>query len=249
MKGVLKRAGLLPYAKAARTGWRAASESLDPIASTRDKLDNDHLNLLLAFLLAPDSNCIDVGCHEGKFLEHMLELSPAGKHYAFEPLPHMYAHLAQQFPNVELRNVALSNRQGTSTFTHVKTLPGYSGFRRRTYPGQQEIEEIEVQVVDLDSVLPPDYVPTLVKIDVEGAEYEVLSGAVATLSKHKPIVVFEHGLGAADHYGTTPTQVHDLLAIEVGLRIFDLDGNGPYSASQFEEAFYANERWNFVAHR
>ena len=60
-------------------------------------------------------------------------------------------------------------------------------------------------------------------------------------------MIFEHGLGSADVYGTSPRDVFDLLSVEAGLRIFDLDGNGPYSLSEFERTYYAWERVNFVA--
>ena len=43
-----------------------------------------------------------------------------------------------------------------------------------------------------------------IKIDVEGAEFLVLSGAKNILLKSKPVVVFEYGLGASDFYGTDP---------------------------------------------
>jgi hypothetical protein len=33
------------------------------------------------------------------------------------------------------------------------------------------------------------------------------------------IVIFEHGEGAADYYGTTPADLYDLLAGQCGLRI------------------------------
>ena len=56
-----------------------------------------------------------------------------------------------------------------------------------------------------------------------------------------------HGAGASEHYGTRPADIHRLLAGEVGMRIFDADGNGPYSEAQFEQVF-TEPMWNFVAH-
>lgn len=69
-----------------------------------------------------------------------------------------------------------------------------------------------------------------------------------TLTRHAPIVVFEHGPGAEREYQTSPEQVYDLLVSEAGMRIFDIDGVGPYSRSQFIETFH-RPIWNFVAHR
>jgi len=60
-------------------------------------------------------------------------------------------------------------------------------------------------------MIPDDIRIDLVKIDVEGGEYLVLSGADRILKKDKPLLIFEHGKGAADHYGVTPDMVYDLL--------------------------------------
>ena len=224
------------------------AEPADEAGMTRDAIDNQRMAFLLAWTLAETDNCIDVGCHEGGFLADVLRLAPEGTHFAFEPIPHLHTSLVDRFPEVTVLRLALSDAAGNTSFVHVRDLPGYSGLRRRTYPGRQTIEEIEVTTARLDDVLPPGYAPALIKIDVEGAEELVLRGARETLRKHRPTVLFEHGLGAADHYGTTPEVVHGLLS-DAGLRIFDLDGNGPYSLEAFSATFYANERWNFVAHR
>ncbi len=83
---------------------------------------------------------------------------------------------------------------------------------------------------------------------MEGAEQQVLQGALGTLTRHRPIVIFEHGSGSAEAYGTSPRDIHALLWEQLRYRIFDLDGNGPYTLEQFERCFYAAERINFVAH-
>jgi hypothetical protein len=130
----------------------------------------------------------------------------------------------------------------------VRSNPGYSGFRQRTYPGEELLEVITVRIEALDDALAEDYVPSLIKIDVEGGEQQVLEGAMRTIAKHKPIVIFEHGRGAAEHYGTGPADIFGLLCGQAGLRIFDLDGNGPYSFEEFLRTFELGNRWNYVAH-
>jgi FkbM family methyltransferase len=216
-------------------------------AVLRDRRDDELVRLLLATALAPDSNCVDVGANIGEVLERVVRLAPYGRHIAFEPLPDLAERLRSRFPAVDVRTLALADHAGTAEFVHVVTRPAFSGLRERSYPGPQQLERLTVEVGRLDDVLPPDYRPTLIKIDVEGGEREVIAGGLETIARHRPFVVFEHGLGAADHYGTTPDQVYELLARQAGLRIFDFDGNGPFSGEEFAEVFARGAIWNFLA--
>jgi FkbM family methyltransferase len=85
------------------------------------------VRLLLAFALNSDSCCIDVGAHEGIWLEQFRRLAPRGRHIAYEPLPQMYEALAEKYPEMDVRNAALSNAAGEASFVHVTDHPGYSG--------------------------------------------------------------------------------------------------------------------------
>jgi len=51
----------------------------------------------------------------------------------------------------------------------------------------------------------------------------VLEGGKKLIARHKPLLIFEHGLGGADVYGITPQQMYGLLAEELGYRIFLLE--------------------------
>jgi FkbM family methyltransferase len=219
-------------------------------ALRRDGADTGHMRRLLAFALTTDANCIDVGAHRGSILREMLRVAPAGHHIAFEPLPNLAALLTDAFPEVEVHQAALSNHTGHTTFEHVHGVAeGCSGFLMCTAPTgyANEVEEITVRLETLDGSLDPDYQPQLIKIDVEGAELQVLQGALETLSRHQPIVVFEHAFAACNAYGTEPADVYRLLREAAGLRIFDLDGSGPYELGQFERSSRVGERVNYVA--
>jgi FkbM family methyltransferase len=243
IREVVDRAGLGGPARRVRD--RVHARRAPSPVELRARRDDEHMRLLLAFLLAPDSNCVDVGAGLGDVLSDIVRIAPMGRHIAYEPLPQSHAVVQQRFPGVDVRRAALSDVDGETTFTHVLDLPAYSGFRRRPYPSEVRTETIAVRTERLDDHLPDGYVPALIKIDVEGAQQLVIEGAMRTIATHRPVVIFEHGMDSAAGYGTTSDGMHHLLCDEAGLRIFDLDGNGPLD----RDAFRAARVWNFVAHR
>ena len=212
-----------------------------------DIRDTQLLVALLEEVLERDSDCLDVGAHAGSVLGEMVRLAPRGRHVAWEPLPAFASRLRAEFLGVEVREAALGDEDGTRAFAHVVDDPGWSGFLARPTPSPSPVEKLSVRVERLDDSLPDGVQPTFVKIDVEGAEEQMLRGAVETLRRHRPVLAFEHGRGSADVYGTTPGAVHDLLCGELGYEISGLDGDGPYSRERFTEIFESGERVNFAA--
>jgi FkbM family methyltransferase len=204
----------------------------------------------------PESTCVDVGCHRGEILDVMLTAAPRGRHFGFEPLPDFYADLRGRYDATGLariHNLALSNAKGVVTFNYVMSNPAYSGLRQRDYPQDETISTIEVQTDLLDNIIQADQRVDLIKIDVEGAELQVLEGAVVTLQREGPVVIFEHGLGAADHYGTRPEQVYDLLTQRAGLTVSLmerwLNNAPPISKAQFAREFNHRRNYYFIAYR
>jgi FkbM family methyltransferase len=203
-------------------------------------------------VLRRDSSCIDVGCYRGQILREMLRLAPAGHQIAFEPVPANYEWLVRQFPGVLVHHCALSDAPGTSSFQHVQGRPARSGLRRVPYPdGDEVVVEIDVALDTLDRRVAPDVAIDLIKIDVEGAELQVLSGGARLLTDHHPVLLFEHAAYTAAAYGTTPAMLHALLVDGHGYGIWRLDdwlaGRSPLGLAEFVAEVEAARSTNFVA--
>ena len=198
-------------------------------------------------------NCIDVGCHKGEILDMMLKYAPEGKHYAFEPIPYLFAALEKKYKNKSLIfPYALADRNGDSIFQLVKNAPAYSGIKKRRYDiADIEIEEIQVKLKTLDETVPLNEKIDFIKIDVEGGEFDVMKGAKNVLKKHKPLILFECGLGASDYYGTNILDFYNFITHEIGLKIFTLKSyiknNSPLTFEEFENHFNANTEYYFAA--
>lgn len=216
-----------------------------------DKYDFQTTELIRKYL-KKDSNCVDIGANQGHILMEIVAAAPKGNHFAFEPIPDLYTSLKKKFSkNTTVYNYALSAKKGSATFNYYPDRPAVSGFRERNNQIQQEPTLLSVQMEKLDDIIPDDVKIDLVKIDVEGAEYEVLQGAVGVLQKNKPLVLFECGLGGADVYGTSPDDIFDLF-MECGLGVSTIEyfnaHKQPFSKEEFNGQFYKNYNFFFIAY-
>jgi FkbM family methyltransferase len=203
----------------------------------------------------PDSNTIDVGCHKGEILQLLLKAAPDGTHFCFEPIPDLCAGLRKNYqedPRVVIHEIALSKAKGETSFNYVISNPAYSGIRKRKYDKAGEVDtQITVQTDLLDNLIPENIQIDFIKIDVEGAELFVLEGAINTIRRCKPVIVFEHGLGASEFYDATPEKVYMLLT-SCGLHIALMESwllNGNYlTLEAFSEQYYQRKNYVFIAY-
>jgi FkbM family methyltransferase len=205
--------------------------------------------------LRPNSNCIDIGCHKGEILEKILYHSPKGCHFAFEPIPDMYQSLQSRFGNTaKIFPYALGDTSDNKvTFNIVTNAPAYSGLRQRSYDDlpEAQIKQIEVDERRLDDVLSEGVHIDFIKIDVEGGDYNVLKGAERIIKENNPLIIFEFGIGGADHYGITPTDLYNLLSNQYNYGIYTLDGylkaRPPLSEETLHRLFYEGKEYYFAA--
>lgn len=222
-----------------------------PIDFTKNQKYDSLTVKIMKIVLEEDSTFVDVGCHKGEVLSIALNLAPKGNHFGFEPIPEFANALERNFGKVcQIKNVGLSTERGTSKFNYVKSNPAYSGINKRAYPGEEKIEEIEIEIDTLDNQVYDASRVDLIKIDVEGGELGVLKGAEKTLSKFTPIVIFEFGLGAADYYNVKPEDVWDYFE-SMKYSIFTLKSfvsrKNSLKEKEFTRLYNSNKEYYFVA--
>jgi FkbM family methyltransferase len=150
---------------------------------------------------------VDAGAHEGRLTLPLAEL-PASRVVAFEPLPAAFARLQRAVsaawggavpPHITLRHEALAERGGTTTIAAPRIAgvlqeewasiaKDYAALRKAD-PRIEAIETWTVPLLRLDDAGVTDV--TAIKIDVEGAELEMLRGASTTLRRWRPILSIE----------------------------------------------------------
>lgn len=225
-----------------------------PFTFTRNQLYDRLTKKIIQARLHNNSNCIDVGCHKGEIFDLFLKYAPAGHHFGFEPLPHLYRQLKEKYAGLDctISPVAISDKKGVCNFNYVISNPAYSGLLKRKYDRAHERDtSIEVETDLLDHLIPPHLPIDLIKIDVEGGEWNVLKGATRILSQFHPLLVFECGLGGSDIYGTTPAGIFSFLQeYHYKLSLLDdyLKGRPAIDLAEFTRQFETGDNYYFIAH-
>jgi FkbM family methyltransferase len=247
LKKIIKDRGVEPYAR-----WliKRARGIKMPFDLVKDEIYDRQAFEVMGQVLSPKSCCIDIGCHKGQFLTEYMNCAPKGTHFAFEPIPYLYEQLLKNFQSAKIYNYALSDKSGETSFYVLPDKPALSGLNRRETI-QQELtrEKITVRTERLDDVIPPELKFDYIKIDVEGAEGLVISGALNTIKRNKPYIVIEHGEDSSLLFGISSEDIYEMLVTECGLNISLLadwlSKKPPLTKDEFTSS---SGCWYFLAH-
>lgn len=161
--------------------------------------ENPAMLTAFASWVKPDSVFYDLGANIGFHSLLANRYISKGKIYAFEPLPSNAALFNEHLrlnkklisnDNIQFFPIAISDKEKDIRFsndpvqkdgnTYVNSSPVYSN----------AADHIEVKARSIDELLKDGFAaPDIIKIDVEGAELEVLKGAVDTLQQYKPYLL------------------------------------------------------------
>ena len=220
-----------------------------PFDLVKNEIYDRQADEVIELVLKSNSNAIDVGCHKGQFLKLFLKYAHQGHHFAFEPIPHLAKILQAEFPSVEVYNYALSNKSGEAAFCVIPEALALSGLNARIFIKPDALrQEILVSTVRLDTVIAQEITIDLIKIDVEGAEGLVIEGAIDTIKRNKPYIIFEHGSASSKPFGFSSGDIYDLLVEQCGLRISLLKDWLYHGPSLSKQEFMEGGDWYFLAH-
>jgi FkbM family methyltransferase len=165
--------------------------------------------------LSPEEVVVDGGAYVGDTLSSFLDES-AGQfdaYYAFEPDPESFDRLAMEAARDPTRVTAV--QAGLAGRTSSARLLSTHGADARLLRGDETGGE-EVPVVGLDEYFEERRPPTLIKMDIEGAEADALQGAARVIEAARPTLAI-----SAYHYPTDlwriPLQLDQLMP---GSRLF-----------------------------
>ena len=155
--------------------------------------------------IRPGDTVIEVGGHIGYLSLFFSQLvGDTGQVHVFEPgtnnLPYIEQNVRSR-PNITLIKKGAGNETGTATF-YLENLAGQNNSLvkdfdvlqrnlKNAFDGGVQITESSIEVIRLDDyVAQTGIVPSFLKIDVEGFEFEVLDGLSDTM-RHRPAIFVE----------------------------------------------------------
>lgn len=168
---------------------------------------------------------LDIGGENGDTTEYFLKLLPGSKVYNFEANPELASKIKERFTGREVNSysLALSDKPGKLKFhitdnsynSSYKTITGNEQFRT--------VKSVEVVATPLDSIMENEKDVNeidIIKLDVQGAEADVICGASKTLAKTKLIIV-EQTVRTSYEGASMYYEVDDLIR-KAGFNLLDI---------------------------
>jgi FkbM family methyltransferase len=183
---------------------------------------------LLRELVQPDTHYFDIGANIGLMSIPVLHAMATCRVLSYEPAPSVYSLLhrtAARSPHRgrwTVRSTALGSHVGRSGFfTSNAGAEAYGGFRH-TQRGETHVHmEVPVSTVDAEWAALGRPRVSVIKIDVEGAELEVVQGAIDTIKTETPCILLEWNARNLEPYGT-PQEALLKLAGSLDYRVFSV---------------------------
>jgi FkbM family methyltransferase len=197
-------------------------------------------------LLKPGDVALDIGAHVGFFTMQMAALvGPQGRVYAFEPVDANADLLERSIgenrfnERVVLRRGAVGARSGTARLTYPKETLNTGGaflLSGDDGPPSGHLEAtVTVTAVDDLAIQRP---VRFIKMDVEGAEPQVLRGAMHLLQTDRPVILTEvhpsqlaraSSVSAGEFFGLLGTLGYDVVDT-IGAPLVPSEGDVPRTA-------------------
>lgn len=186
----------------------------DYVSATIKYHRNFYEGELLTFIknnFAQQKNIVDIGANIGNHTLFFAKNMECNKIFSFEPIAENVQLFRKNLENygdkVTLFENALSNHRGKMVLYNSE-INNYGGFSLYKQEKSYEVGKT-IEVTMLDDFQLTDV--TLIKIDVENHENEVLMGAIETINKYKPIIVLENSHHHFSHIFPNPEPHADIF--------------------------------------
>ena len=177
----------------------------------------------------------DVGCYRGIFTKTMLNLVKKRKYkfYLFDINKNVKKYIANllKLRNVYYNEIALSNKNGIANYYYnsffesagsslssiVKNDAKWNFSRKLIFKilfqSSKDFIKYQVSTITLDNFIKKNEIQSIdvLKIDIEGSEYELLKGAKTTLKNNKVKIILVEIIGKKNLYDKKEKKILNFL--------------------------------------
>ena len=180
---------------------------------------------LTDYFVTPNSTIIEVGANIGFESLYYARKYPDCLIYSYEPGSYAYDTLLRSkaynhLDNLRVFKLAVGERSGSMEIaapTASSKNKGLGSLNANQDLDDSYVKE-QIEIVTLDSHCTSDQRVSVLKIDTQGFEWNVLQGATALIGKHRPVILFEH----EDHYHKNALQMRRQMGDFFDRRSYDL---------------------------
>jgi len=184
-----------------------------------------HTTNLMGTIIKDDDIIIDIGANIGYYALLESKLAPNGFVYAIEPVRESFDYLKtnvdlNRCTNMELFRCAVSDKCGTD----VIFIPERRNCASLLNADEATTRKEDVQLTTLDSFVHERVkrCPTVIRMDVEGSESQIIKGALRVLKKSRPLKIvaevhpslmsesaYDEMLSTLEAHGFSASSFHD----------------------------------------
>jgi FkbM family methyltransferase len=148
---------------------------------------------LMSTIIKDDDIIIDIGANIGYYALLESKLAPDGFVYAIEPVRENFDYLKtnadlNRCANMKLFNCALSNKRGVASI-FVTEHRNYASLSEESNNGIVRKEDVLLTTVDNFVNEHVKRCPTIVRMDVEGHEHQIIKGSLRVLKECRALTI------------------------------------------------------------
>lgn len=165
-------------------------------------------------LISDNSVYLDVGANIGLMAIPILKSNYSCTVVSFEPSPNSVSYIKRTLQDSHLKDrwhlieKGVGSKPGSLEFCFsLKELGAYDGFRSTNRMPMSGKTTVPVTTIDLEWKKQGKPRVSVIKIDVEGAEMEVLKGAIECIEQEKPSILIEWNMKNLQAYACSPNEI------------------------------------------
>jgi FkbM family methyltransferase len=187
---------------------------------------------------------VDIGAYDGDSTVYFAKRLPAKKIKGFEPNPEPFNRAklnALKFPNIEMFNIGFAGSTGEMPLFVTNDLVSSSLLKVRESNEFQFQKSLSVKVYTLDDFFKDYEGILLIKLDVQGAELEILKSGAQTIRKTK--LILTEVLNAGLYEGGCQYYEIDQYLRACGFKMHSIFADYNYAGTRYFDTLYINERY------